>query len=81
MLKIAIVTGSTRPGRNNEAVARWAHEGARGRKDAEFELVDIADYKLPLLDEPGPRREKELHTVIDQVVAWSEALRTVREKK
>jgi NAD(P)H-dependent FMN reductase len=52
MLKVAIVTGSTRPGRNNEAVARWVYGLARARKDAEFELVDIADYNLPLLDEP-----------------------------
>jgi NAD(P)H-dependent FMN reductase len=54
MLKVAIVTGSTRPGRNNEAVANWVHSLARERKDAEFELVDIANYKLPLLDEAMP---------------------------
>ena len=29
MVKIAIVVGSTRPGRNGEAVARWVHELAR----------------------------------------------------
>lgn len=54
MLKIAIVTGSTRPGRHNEAVARWVLGLAQTRKDAEFELVDIAEYRLPLLDEPMP---------------------------
>ncbi len=54
MLKIAIVTGSTRPGRNNEAVANWVYRIAKRRKDAEFELVDIASYNLPLLDEPMP---------------------------
>lgn len=54
MLKIAIVTGSTRPGRNNEAVARWVYDIANERKDAEFELVDIADYNLPMYDEPMP---------------------------
>src|SRR5471032_2468230 len=54
MLKIAIVTGSTRPGRNNEAMAKWALGAAKGRQDAEFELVDIAEFKLPLLDEPLP---------------------------
>ena len=54
MINIAIVTGSTRPGRNNEAVARWTFDVAKKRKDAEFELVDIADYHLPLLDEPLP---------------------------
>src|SRR5512134_1346895 len=53
-VKIAVITGSTRPGRNNEAVARWVYELARKRSDAEFELVDIKDYHLPLLDEPAP---------------------------
>lgn len=53
-MNIAIVTGSTRPGRNNIAVARWAFELAAKRRDASFELVDIADYQLPLLDEPIP---------------------------
>jgi NAD(P)H-dependent FMN reductase len=53
-MRIAIVTGSTRPGRNNIAVARWALELAAKRRDASFELVDIADYELPLLDEPLP---------------------------
>jgi hypothetical protein len=51
MLRVAIVTGSTRPGRNNEAVARWVYDLAKQRSDAEFELVDIATYHLPLLDE------------------------------
>ncbi len=54
MLKVAIIIGSTRPGRKAEAVARWVHEIAAKRGDAEFELVDIADYGLPLLDEPMP---------------------------
>jgi NAD(P)H-dependent FMN reductase len=53
-VKVAIITGSTRPGRNNEAVARWAYGLAGKRTDAEFELVDIKDYNLPLLDEPVP---------------------------
>jgi len=30
------------------------HEIAKKRSDAQFELVDIKDYNLPLLDEPIP---------------------------
>lgn len=52
--KIAIIIGSTRPGRNGEAVARWVHDLAVKRGDAEFELVDLGDYALPPLDEPMP---------------------------
>jgi NAD(P)H-dependent FMN reductase len=54
MLKVAIIIGSTRPGRVGEAVAQWAYEVAQKRSDAEFELVDIKDFNLPLLDEPIP---------------------------
>ncbi len=53
-LRVAIIIGSTRPGRNGEAVSRWIYEIARSRDDAEYELVDIKDYNLPLLDEPIP---------------------------
>jgi NAD(P)H-dependent FMN reductase len=54
MVRIAIIIGSTRPGRNGAAVAQWVYELAQRRRDAAFELVDIADYHLPLLDEPLP---------------------------
>src|SRR6267143_5571482 len=54
MLRIAIIIGRTRPGRNGEAVAKWVYEVAKKRSDAEFELVDIKDFNLPLLDEPVP---------------------------
>jgi len=54
MIRIGIILGSTRPNRNGEQVARWVLEVASGRKDAEFELVDLRDYPLPHLDEPMP---------------------------
>ncbi len=53
-LKIAIILGSTRPGRNGEAGANWVLERAAARTDAKYELVDLADYPLPHLDEPLP---------------------------
>jgi NAD(P)H-dependent FMN reductase len=54
MTRIGIILGSTRPGRNGEAVARWVHQIASQRNDVEFELVDLLDYKLPHLDEVLP---------------------------
>jgi NAD(P)H-dependent FMN reductase len=45
MLKIAIIIGSTRPGRIGEGVAQWVYQ---------VELVDLRDFNLPLLDEPMP---------------------------
>lgn len=54
MSKIAIITGSTRPGRINRGVADWVLEQAQQRGDAEYELVDLADFNLPILDEALP---------------------------
>jgi NAD(P)H-dependent FMN reductase len=53
-MRIGIIIGSTRPGRNGLAVAQWVHALASQRKSAEYELVDLVDYGLPLLDEPVP---------------------------
>src|ERR1051326_369917 len=54
MTRVAIILGSTRPGRNGEAVANWVRDIASKRTDAEFELVDLKDYNLPHLDEATP---------------------------
>ena len=54
MLEFAIIIGSTRPGRVGESVGRWVLDIAQKRTDAEFELVDIKAFDLPLLDEPVP---------------------------
>jgi NAD(P)H-dependent FMN reductase len=54
MIKVALIIGSTRPGRKAADVARWVHAIASRRADAVYELVDILDFNLPLLDEPVP---------------------------
>lgn len=54
MSKIQVITGSTRPGRINPQVAKWVAGIAAERPELEVEVVDIADYNLPLLDEPIP---------------------------
>jgi NAD(P)H-dependent FMN reductase len=54
MIKVAVIMGSTRPGRKAADVARWVHGIACKRSDATYELVDIQDFNLPLLDEPVP---------------------------
>lgn len=54
MLKLQIILGSTRPGRSGKAIAGWAYETAQKRTDVKIELVDVAHYNLPLLDEELP---------------------------
>ncbi len=67
MLNIAIIIGTTRPNRKSEQVARWVYELATRRDDAQFELVDLRDYDLPLFDEPMPpsrRQYTQEHTKV-----------------
>lgn len=54
MTKIAIVMGSTRPGRIGEAVAQWVYDVAQRHGRADYELVDLREVGLPLVDEPVP---------------------------
>jgi NAD(P)H-dependent FMN reductase len=50
-LLITIVVGSIRQGRKSLAVAEYLHTKARERADLATELLDLADYPLPLLEE------------------------------
>lgn len=74
MLRIAIILGSTRPGRKGEPVARWVHDQARQRNDAEYELVDIAEFDLPLLDEPIPPSQNKYSK--DHTKRWAAKIAT-----
>lgn len=49
-LKIAIILGSTREGRNGEAVAKWVLEKGAARTAADYELVDLRDYPMPFFE-------------------------------
>jgi NAD(P)H-dependent FMN reductase len=52
-LNIGIIVGSTRPGRVGHLVGDWVKENAAAQ-GVSFELVDLHDYKLPLLEEMFP---------------------------
>ncbi|MCP1143381.1 NADPH-dependent FMN reductase [Lysinibacillus endophyticus] len=65
-LNIGIILGSTREGRVSPQVGTWVKELAEKRGDANYTIIDIADYKLPFLGEPGGDTSG--------VAAWSEAV-------
>ena len=69
MLTIGIIIGSTRPGRKGEDVARWVHALASTRTDAVFELIDLKDFNLPVLDESGPASRQQYEHA--HTKAWS----------
>lgn len=71
--KIAIVIGTTRPSRFADKPANWIMEMAAQRRDAEFEIVDLRDFDLPLFAEKrAPIYSPPEHPV---AVAFSERMK------
>lgn len=72
VVKIAIIIGTTRPNRFSPKPAQWVYEAAKRHKDAEFTLIDLAEVKLPLLDEPVPPLMGQFET--DHSQAWNKTI-------
>ncbi|WP_112180941.1 NADPH-dependent FMN reductase [Paraliobacillus zengyii] len=73
MLKIGIILGSVRQGRNGEAVANWTYDFATNRNDeASYEIVDLVDYNLPFLGAAVPEAGKQEAEAA--IKAWSEKI-------
>jgi NAD(P)H-dependent FMN reductase len=69
MLKLNVIIASTRPGRVGPAVGKWFFDFAASQGTFDVELVDLAEFHLPLLDEPAhPRLRQYTH---DHTKAWS----------
>ena len=52
MPRIAIIVSTTREGRFGDKPAQWIFRLAKARGAADFEIVDLRDYPLPLFNEP-----------------------------
>jgi len=74
MIRVGIILGSTRPGRLGESVAHWVLAESKKRHDAEFELVDLKQFSLPLLDEPIPPSAGRYSK--DHTKAWGQKIAT-----
>jgi NAD(P)H-dependent FMN reductase len=72
-LTLQIIIGSTRPGRVGPSVARWFEGYAREHGGFEPVLVDIADYNLPVFDEPKhPAAQQYEH---EHTRRWSDTIK------
>jgi NAD(P)H-dependent FMN reductase len=69
-LNLLVVVGSTRPGRVGLPVSQWYVDVAKAHGGFNVSVADLAEEKLPLLDEPHhPRLKKYEH---DHTKRWSE---------
>ncbi len=50
-MRIAIISGTTREGRVTPRVAQWVAEAAKTHTDAQFELLDLHDFDIPMLEQ------------------------------
>src|SRR6516225_2003000 len=70
MPRLMIVIASTRPGRGGWPVAQWFISRATDHGGFDVDIVDLVEFKLPLLDEPNhPRLRQYVNPHTHQ---WSE---------
>ncbi len=68
-LRLNILACSTRPSRQGPALARWLAIAASGSELFDSELVDLAEFALPVFDEPEhPKLQKYRH---EHTKKWS----------
>jgi len=65
-VKIGIILGSTREGRNSPQVGEWVKSLADKREDASFEIVDIAEYDLPFFGTTAMNDER--------IIKWNQTV-------
>jgi NAD(P)H-dependent FMN reductase len=70
--RIAIVIGSTRPGRYADKAAGWMLKQTQARDDIEAELLDLLDHPLPFFDEKGPLISTP--STNEEALRWQERL-------
>mgnify|MGYP001627794343 FL=1 len=71
-LKLQTIICSTRPGRIGPPIGQWFNDYANQQGQFESTLVDLADYNLPVFDEPNhPARQKYEH---EHTVKWSKTI-------
>lgn len=76
MLRVGIIIGSTRPTRVGDQVGKWVYEQAKNSGKAEFELVDIKDYDLPLLNEKKTAAEGPQNYEHEYTKRWSKKIQS-----
>ena len=71
-MKLQIIICSTRPGRIGPAIATWFNQLASEYEAFENSLIDLADFELPVYNEPHhPATQQYQH---ETTKAWSQSV-------
>ena len=73
-MKLGIIVGTTRQGRQTPRQAKWVFNTAKQMDDVEAELVDLKDYPMPFFDEPISPRYNPNRQIDPAAVPWLKKL-------
>lgn len=73
-MKIGIIIGSIREDRLGAGVASWVLEGAQAHGGAQFEIVDLKSFDLPLLSGPTVPGAANKQYDDERVTRWSKTI-------
>lgn len=69
---VAVIIASTRPERHGPAIGQWVIDTLAGRHGLDVSIVDLAEFGLPLLDEPEPAQSRAY--AHERTRAWSRTI-------
>ena len=72
--RLNVVIASTRPGRVGPQIAKWFEQATSAHGKFDVQLVDLAEFNLPVYDEPNhPRMQQYQH---EHTKKWSESVKS-----
>lgn len=71
-LELQTIICSTRPGRIGPRIATWFHEFAARHGGFNAKLIDLADFDLPIFDEPNHPRMRKYEK--EHTLRWSQSV-------
>ena len=69
-MKLAVIIGSTRPGRQTPKQALWVANAANNMEGVSADVIDLKDYNMPFFDEPASPRYNPNRTISESVKSW-----------
>jgi NAD(P)H-dependent FMN reductase len=73
-MKLAVVIGAVREGRQTPKQAKWVLNSVKDKDDVEAELVDLKDYQLPIFNEPVSPRYNPSREIDPTAQKWLDKL-------
>lgn len=73
-MKLAVIIGSTRPGRQSPKQAKWVANTAEQMDGVEVELIDLKDYPMPFFNESISPRYNQNRQIDPAVQPWLDKL-------